>query len=59
MKFQKEYPDREVWRLYLSAMANSKYQLDTIEVNKNAKKAKLIFPNNKNINLTADYVFMG
>ena len=58
-EISKRVPDREVWRLYLSAMASSKYQLDTIEVNKNAKKAKLIFPNNKSINLTADYVLYG
>ena len=58
-EISKRVPDREVWRLYLSAMANSKYEVDTLEVNENAKKAKLIFPNNKSINLTADYVLYG
>ena len=52
-------PDKEVWRLYLSAMVTHKYDLDTIEVNENAKKAKSIFPDNKNLNLTADYVLYG
>mgnify|MGYP001457855175 CR=1 FL=1 len=33
-------PDREVWRLYLSAMVYNKYSLDTIEVYENAKRAK-------------------
>ena len=52
-------PDREVWRLYLSAMVYNKYFLDTIEVYENAKKAKSIFPDNKQLNLTADYVLYG
>ncbi len=52
-------PDREVWRLYLSAMVYNKYSLDTIEVYENAKKAKSIFPDNKQLNLTADYVLYG
>lgn len=52
-------PDREVWRVYLSTMAVRKYDFDTIEVNENAVKAKSIFPDNKSINLTADYVLYG
>jgi hypothetical protein len=52
-------PDKEVWRLYLSAMVNKKYDLDTIEVNKNARKAKEIFPATQSLKLTADYVLYG
>ena len=52
-------PDKGIWRLYLSAMVNQKYNLDTIEVNKNARKAKEIFPTNQNLKLTADYVLYG
>ena len=33
-------PDRQIWKLYLSAMVTEKYNADTIEVNENARKAK-------------------
>lgn len=52
-------PDRGVWRVYLSAMVARKYDFDTVEVYENARKAKEIFPDNRSINLTADYVLYG
>ena len=52
-------PDRQIWKLYLSAMVTEKYNADTIEVNENARKAKSIFPQNNQISLTADYVLYG
>lgn len=55
----KRVPDRQIWKLYLSTMVTEKYNVDTIEVYENARKAKKIFPNNKSINLTADYVLYG
>lgn len=55
----KRVPDRQIWKLYLSAMVNEKYNVDTIEVYENARKAKSIFTGNNEINLLADYVLYG
>jgi len=55
----KRVPDRQIWKLYLSAMVSEKYSVDTIEVYENARKAKSIFTDNDQINLTADYVLYG
>ena len=51
--------DVEVWKVYLSAMVTNKYEVDTVEVNKNAIIAKELFENNESINLLSDYILYG
>lgn len=51
--------DKEVWKVYLSAMATRKNEIDTIQAKLNARKAKELWPNNDQIRLIADYVLYG
>jgi tetratricopeptide (TPR) repeat protein len=51
--------DKEIWKVYLSAIATRKNEVDTIQSKLNALKAKEMWPDNDQIRLAADYVLYG
>ena len=51
--------DKEVWKVYLTAMVGNPDKVDTTQVKLNALKAKELWPENDQIRLAADYVLYG